>query len=391
MPFNIIYSIIILCGMALISFFGIAMFAIRNNNKRANIFIALFCIVTFLFLFQGFSINSMLYMHIPGITMLLDSVLFLIGPIVHISTHYAVIHPKRKMNILDSAHLIPFVFNFLFTLFTVITYQDDLNIYILNWLNSSLFQSGLILESLIKFFLYISLWWYILYNRRLINIHEQSKKELTNGETFYISLLRKLTSQLMYTLILWAMLILFMVFGFNYGHVYVFLYIKISVSTFLIGCRILMRAEVLYNAKPIRNVKKYFTSPLSRKDTKIYFERICRLMENEELYLDPDFDLLALAKKMGLPRNQLSQIINEKGGKTFYKFINFYRIQEVKKHLENPSQNDLNILNIAFYAGFNSKSTFNKAFKDLVGMPPSMYRKKKLLDQCFLHARPNFE
>ena len=55
----------------------------------------------------------------------------------------------------------------------------------------------------------------------------------------------------------------------------------------------------------------------------------------------------------------------------FNDFINEYRIEELKKLLNDPKNNNFTLLSLAFEAGFNSKASFNRAVKKLTGKSPS--------------------
>ncbi|WP_299530239.1 AraC family transcriptional regulator [Ulvibacterium sp.] len=79
---------------------------------------------------------------------------------------------------------------------------------------------------------------------------------------------------------------------------------------------------------------------------------------------------------MELNINDLSQTINIGLGKTFNDFINELRVNEVKKKMHNPKYDHLNYLGIAMESGFNSKATFNRAFKKFTGENPTTYLKK---------------
>ena len=63
-------------------------------------------------------------------------------------------------------------------------------------------------------------------------------------------------------------------------------------------------------------------------------------------------------------------------GKNFYTLVNDYRIEEVKRRLEDPRYRNLTILAIAYDSGFNAKSSFNTIFKEQTGMTPSEYQKQ---------------
>lgn len=89
-------------------------------------------------------------------------------------------------------------------------------------------------------------------------------------------------------------------------------------------------------------------------------------------YRRPKYSLRNLADEMGLTEQNVSWAINTGGQKNFSDFINDMRIEDVKQSLSQTG-NEKNILDIAFNAGFNSKSSFNAVFKKHTGMTPSQY------------------
>ena len=98
-------------------------------------------------------------------------------------------------------------------------------------------------------------------------------------------------------------------------------------------------------------------------------------MDSQRPYLDPDLSLPSLAERLGLARNTLSYVINQRLGRNFYDFVNEYRVKEVKRLMEDPARRDHKLLAIAFDAGFNSKPAFNAVFRKMTGLTPSDYRR----------------
>ena len=92
-------------------------------------------------------------------------------------------------------------------------------------------------------------------------------------------------------------------------------------------------------------------------------------------YLDPDLNLIDLAKKLNMSRAELSEVINLGFGQNFNDFINGYRIEAVKRMFSDNKQKELSLLGIAFDCGFNSKATFNRVFKKITSYSPSDYLK----------------
>ncbi len=103
------------------------------------------------------------------------------------------------------------------------------------------------------------------------------------------------------------------------------------------------------------------------------------LMTHEKIYLDPDINLDELSHKLSITPHQLSQFINEHCNMRFNHFINKYRVEEAKHILSQHP--DANIISVAYHVGFNSKSTFNKTFKQYTGQTPSDFKKNYLQRQ----------
>lgn len=118
---------------------------------------------------------------------------------------------------------------------------------------------------------------------------------------------------------------------------------------------------------------KYSKSPLSSDEVAREYSRVRALVEKGKHYLDPELSLPVLARALGMKRNELSRIINEGGGSSFYDFVNRFRIDEFKALARDPGKRGWKILALAFEAGFNSKPSFNSAFKRLAGATPSAW------------------
>ena len=91
-------------------------------------------------------------------------------------------------------------------------------------------------------------------------------------------------------------------------------------------------------------------------------------------YLDAELSLNSLAKKLNLQPHELSRIVNVGLKKSFTDLINEYRVAEVIRKMKDPAYHHLTILGIAFEAGFSSKATFNRAFKQVLGKNPVDYK-----------------
>jgi AraC-like DNA-binding protein len=98
----------------------------------------------------------------------------------------------------------------------------------------------------------------------------------------------------------------------------------------------------------------------------IYFEK-------EKAYLNPELTLSELASKLDTNTSVLSAVINTGFSKNFNDFVNEYRVEEFKRKAAAPDSKHLTLLAIAFDCGFNSKATFNRAFKKVTDVSPKAF------------------
>ena len=97
-----------------------------------------------------------------------------------------------------------------------------------------------------------------------------------------------------------------------------------------------------------------------------------------EPFLNPTLSISNLAQQLHLPTRDLSVLINQDLNQHFFDFINAYRITKAKEILKDTSRSKLTILEILYEVGFNSKSSFNTAFKKHTGLTPTQFRKNNV-------------
>lgn len=122
--------------------------------------------------------------------------------------------------------------------------------------------------------------------------------------------------------------------------------------------------------------EKYQSSGLSNQHAESHFKRLNDLMEEEDLYKNSTLSLSELAKEMDLHPNYLSQIINDKGGQSFYDYVNTFRVNEFKNLIAQSKNEQFTLMALAYECGFNSKSSFNRYFKKITGVTPSQFAKQ---------------
>lgn len=119
--------------------------------------------------------------------------------------------------------------------------------------------------------------------------------------------------------------------------------------------------------------KKYAKSGLNNEAAMEIHEKLVQTMETQKLFTEPELSLSMLAGKINVHPNYLSQVINEKEGKSFFDYINNLRVEEFKRLAALPDSSKYTMLSLAYDCGFNSKSSFNKNFRKVTGQSPSEY------------------
>jgi len=100
-------------------------------------------------------------------------------------------------------------------------------------------------------------------------------------------------------------------------------------------------------------------------------ERLQNLMEERKLYLNPKFSIIDLTNLLGTNRTYVSVYLNDVLGKSFFDYVNEYRLVVAEKMV---IETDDNFSEIAAKSGFNSICTFRRAFLKKNGMTPGKYR-----------------
>ncbi|GAA4276066.1 helix-turn-helix domain-containing protein [Aquimarina mytili] len=117
-------------------------------------------------------------------------------------------------------------------------------------------------------------------------------------------------------------------------------------------------------------------SSLNIEEQQKYMELILNYMEDEKPFLDHDVKQSDIADNLKMSVHLLSEVLNVCFQKNFNNFINLYRVDTAKKLMKNPKYENYKILSIGYEAGFPSKTSFNRVFKNLVGLTPSEFQKQ---------------
>lgn len=158
------------------------------------------------------------------------------------------------------------------------------------------------------------------------------------------------------------------------GYFYLYLVGTITFSIVFYGLLIFLlfknNRENVFKGVP----EKYASKKIENDEAKHLMQSLQEVMQEREFYKNTNVKLKDISSALNISPHKLSQLLNDNLGKSFALFINEHRIEEAKQLLVENNQYTLET--IGFEAGFSSKSTFYVAFKKIVGLTPSEFKKQ---------------
>lgn len=299
------------------------------------------------------------------------------------------IQPNFKLTIKSVVHLLTFILLNLILIPTV--YAENLKE---NPQNSELFVK---MQIAFYIFFYMVLFFYQLLSFRLLNKNKQlylenhSNTDIRRYKYLY-------TLNIIFT-VLFLISLAKNVFVFNFeGPTVEYATNIVKLSLLVFFCWIIytgLRSPELFRSNeetlpPVKDLVNEFdqnTNDTSKgqSDEEIISENgkmvelIKNYMTENEPYLDASLSLHDLARQTKIPSRELSLAINHHLNKHFFDFVNEYRIEKAKQMLTDPDKKEFTVLEILYEVGFNSKSSFNTAFKKHTGITPTQYRQSRSL------------
>ncbi len=309
----------------------------------------------------------------------------LIGPIVYFYTK-SLLNASFQLNTKEFLHFIPSTLYLLYSIIVFITdklildefyfYADGRDKDLSNWYQIT----GVISMA---FYLLLSLKHYSNY-----------KKLIFDTVSFAESILFKWIQNFMIAFlgILIIRVVFFMTnpewgqFGSQFWH-----YIAFSIISFYIAINgyanvIQLSAIENLDSKPvdvfheINLSKKARPTKTEEKDIEYWKVKIESLMKNEHLYQNPKLTLFEVAQQLDITTKMVSSTINNGFNQNFNDYVNAHRIEAVKEKLIAREHKTITLLGIALDCGFNSKATFNRAFKKSTSLSPKEFVDKKGLE-----------
>lgn len=175
-------------------------------------------------------------------------------------------------------------------------------------------------------------------------------------------------------LTMWLVIFLTTLFNFQLLErvIYSSVWISLTLVILFVGFYSFTQPELFHLNLP-ETKPKYALSKLSANDISRLKSELETLMLDKKPYLNKKLLKAELSDLLGISGPELARLLNEGFGMNFFEFVNYYRIKEFINLAESQNTQNLTFAAIAEDAGFNSKATFNKAFREIMGKTPREY------------------
>mgnify|MGYP001556063133 CR=1 FL=1 len=365
------------------SLFFIILIASKKTRSWADLYLIAFFLIMMLSLLFAYSNVFEFYMDYPEIMPFVVLVPLLYGPSLYF--YVSALESNPAQSIRFSIHLVPIIL-FYFVM-SPLYFEREL-------LLKSFTDRFIDLPLYVNFgaaILYLSApIYFILILIKLKKHKRQIKNAFSYNEKINLNWLNYLVSG---AIIVWIPEIGRSVYINYFSHSNIYAYshiIKISfvVFVFLMGFYGLRQGNIFTEQETYpESAENQFGQDLKNQPSKskknpvpmnklpALSKQLLRYLETEKPYLDSNLKLVDVSSALNLTAHSLSFVINEHLKKNFFNLINGYRVSQAEQKLQQPDSSNFTILSIAFDCGFNSKSAFNRIFKEQTGQTPSQYQK----------------
>lgn len=359
----------------------------KTKNRLSNVLIALFLIVNAQDS-SGLFAHYVVYPKYPGWGMVINSTVFLKFPLIYLYLQ-SIIYSDFKLRKIHLLHLIPIILNTIVFIPRYFAVDFDSKWELLN--DPSMRESFEIQYSYIsvhiQIFVYIIMSFIIIKKYKTLLLENYSNSSLFNYKWMFQLIAIFAAGALIATL---KNLFLFLNVSSK-----AYLYTQRITEILALGliCWIVLKAlhspelfrGIASNLQLVKNLivkdiqtdnflkKVHFNKNVNELDELVILKKY---MIESEPHLNASLTMYNLSSQMNIPVKELSILINHGLNQHFFDFINGYRIRKAMEILQNSNKSELTVLEILYDVGFNSKSSFNTAFKKYTFLTPTEYRKK---------------
>jgi len=351
----------------------------KGINRTPNRFLALAMITIVLWIARILGIDIRMDTYFPRWSWLPLDFSLTPGPLIYFYV-LKITRPKRKLRWMDLLHFSPLLLQ---QGILVLEIKESIRTGAATY-NTLIFQQ---MSPVLHLSAFISIITYLYWSFRLIKRFYQRLKFNKVSDRYRYEL-RWLHRLLTYFGLLWLLWIPYTAIDYFYYHyhlgipAYYPLYLLLAVIMIRIAAVAFLRPDVAVQAPEVSKP----SPPAELKQKGVWLKKA---MEVNLFYRDAELSLRSLAEALDVHPHELSRIINIVLKKNFNDFINEYRIREVARKMQDPAYDRLTLLGIAIGAGFNSKSTFNRVFREMTGKSPVEYKTLLKKERPSYHLRPH--
>lgn len=306
-----------------------------------------------------------------------SSLQFILPPCIYLSTIYFV-KPVRAFKMKDGLHFLPFLLCLLLQVIWKLESKDFMIASLFEIGNFSFFIRDLLP---IQFIIYIIVSYRaLIVHKRNLKIITAAVKEINLDWLGYFLLILSLISLFWLNDALFGIPFFLKVMPVIYtGSIFFLAYFSIRQDAVFVFEKAELKeiAILLEQTLPDTPPK---AARLNDQELALSLAKLNQLMEEDQIFLNNELSLPDLANQLNLSIHDTSYLINNHTKGNFYNFINQLRVEQAKKMLLDGRMEELNMIGIAFGAGFNSKTAFNTAFKKYTGYSPTAYIKEHKKD-----------
>lgn len=374
--YDLFFFVMTIAGLT----FALLLAFVKSTNHDANQFLALALLTMILWMTRELAINTGLVGNMAHVDRLPMQFLLALGPLFYFYV-LKITRPQRKFTWMDMLHFSPLLLE-----------QGVLIIEIIesNTTGAATYatQAFKHLNPVLQLLIFISMMAYLYQCNKLIQgFYRRLQPILMDRPLIEFRWLRRLLAA---TALLWCLwitcaIVSYFVYQGKPGiQVFYPFYIFFAVMMIWTAAAAFLKPQAAAMVQTQRTIKPHMPAELRTKGTWLKKE-----IEANRYYEEPELTLGLLAEKLQMPAHELSRVINTVFKKSFNDFINEYRVRYVVAKMQDPAYDNITLLGLAFEAGFNSKSTFNRAFRQTTGKTPAEFKNSLENKGSFYHLTPN--
>lgn len=364
-----IYNSLILAGIIQGLFLSAFILFSKKNKTRSSVYLGLL-ILAFTLSNLQYSLDAIGLISTFTFNIIYFPYFFLTPPFLYFFV-MTFLYPKRKTKSKEKILYLPFLlFLFLAALYKIalLIPQTEFVIRAMQWTEVFVDAYGDFINIPLFLFVLVAL---------LLNIKKFEQKQ------------KKFDLEVIKNRLLWLKILLFFLFittlpwiyftiqyAIDFEILFLPLFAMVSIIIYVLGYIGIYKIGVQEERKKLRKFSKENRSfSIVEKPKNEHIASLEKLLVEERWFQDSSITLDSIANELNISKGHLSRVVNSELNISFSDYINTLRVEEAKSYLKNVEFSSYTLVAIGLEAGFNSKSTFNSAFKKIAGVTPSQFKR----------------